>query len=424
MIVRTHRTDCSSPHLLAVATLACLLSAGCAEELDEAYGRRSGPSAARSPAGTTVLAEMFTSAGHRVSTASRLSPRLMQQADVIVWFPDDFGPDSRQVAAWFDTWASYAPGRVLIYVGRDYDAVAHYWQKVQPLAPAVNQTEMKLREKDARRAHLRRKTAEFPAAPGFGTSPEIPPGWCRLLTTAPPRNVSKLYGEPRWVQGMDASKLDIQLESRIVPLLQHKVLLAANPDASDILVARCALRSGTLLLVANGSFLLNFPLVNKEHRKLAGRLIAEVGVPPRRVVFLESTHGGPPVDTKDVQQGMRTGLEILSLEPLDLVFLHLGVVGLLFCLARLPLFGRPKDLEPAQQSDFGRHVTAAGRLLERTGDAAAAAERYRYYEQHVRHDASVLGHTRPRGTRRPLRVQPAATPAGSPLPSDDPFYPT
>ncbi len=391
-----------APCLVAACTaclLACFAAAGCGEELDEAYGRRSGLGATGSPAGTSVLAEMFAAAGHKVTTATRLSPRLMQQADVIVWFPDNFGPDDKAVTGWLEQWADQDSGRMLIYVGRDYDAVAHYWQKVRPLAPAAVQTEMKLREADARRTHLRRKTAETPAAGIFGALPEVPPGWCQLDAGAQERQVSTLYGDSRWVQGIDASKVEIVLGSRLIPLLEHKVLLSANPDGSDVLVARCALRRGALLLVANGSFLLNLPLVNKEHRKLAGRLIAEAGVAPRRVVFLESSRRGPPVDTRDVSERMRTGLEILALSPLDLVFLHLAAAGLLFCLARLPVFGRPKELEPEQLSDFGRHVTALGRLLERTGDAAAAAERLRYYEKHVRHDTSVLGSARGRAPR-------------------------
>lgn len=387
------------PAACAACLLACLLAAGCYEELDEAYGQRSGLGATGSPAGTSVLAEMFMAAGHKVTTATRLSPRLMQQADVIVWFPDDFAPNNKEVVGWMERWAAYRPGRVLIYVGRDYDAVAHYWQKVQPQAPATVQREMKVREDEARATHHRRKTTETPAVNLPGTLAEAPPGWCQLDAAAPERQVTTLYGDPRWVQGIDASKAEIVLGSRFIPLLDHRVLLSANPDGSDVLVARCALRSGVLLLVANGSFLLNLPLVNKEHRKLAGRLIAEVGVPPRRVVFLGSRRNGPPVDTKDVREHMRTGLEILALAPLDVVFLHLAAAGLLFCLARLPVFGRPKEWETEQLSDFGRHVTALGRLLERTGDAAAAAERLRYYEQHVRHDTSLARSARGRTPR-------------------------
>lgn len=384
------------------------LLCGCIQDLDEVYGRRGGPGATGSPAGTSVLAEMFTAAGHRVTTATRLSPRLMEQAEVIVWFPDAFDAGSKDAVAWLERWIDVQPGRVLVYVGRDYDAVAHYWQKVQPLAPAADQTEIKLRQSDARRIHLKRKTAETPAPDVFGALPQVPRGWCQLDPAALSRDVRTLYGDPRWVQGIDASKVEIKLDSRVLPLLYHQVLLSANPDGSDVLVARCALGKGTLLLVANGGFLLNLPLVNKEHRKLAGRLIAETGVPPRRVVFLESMRGGPPVDEKDSIEGMRSGLEILALAPLDIVFLHLAAAGLVFCLARLPLFGRPKELELDHPSDFGRHVTALGRLLERTANTAAAAERFRYYEQHVRHDTSVLGRSGRSASRYARRAQPGS----------------
>ena len=41
-------------------------------------------------------------AGHKVSSCRTLSPRLTQQADCIVWFPDDFRPPSKEVRRWLE----------------------------------------------------------------------------------------------------------------------------------------------------------------------------------------------------------------------------------------------------------------------------------------------------------------------------------
>ena len=83
--------------LLALA----LASAGLPQGLQTVYGQRSGPGATESVNGTAVFAEMFEAAGHRVSSWSSLSPRL-DQADCVVWFPDDFQPPSPGVVNWFE----------------------------------------------------------------------------------------------------------------------------------------------------------------------------------------------------------------------------------------------------------------------------------------------------------------------------------
>ena len=70
-------------------------------------------------------------------------------------------------------------------------------------------------------------------------------------------------------------------------------------SGKDVLVSRRPYDESQLIVVANGSFLLNLPLVNHEHRKLAGKLIDAVGSPRKTVVFLESYAGGPPIRDKD-----------------------------------------------------------------------------------------------------------------------------
>jgi hypothetical protein len=54
--------------------------------------------------------------------------------------------------------------------------------------------------------------------------------------------------------------------------------------------------------------------------------------------------------------------------------------GDLFCLARSPIFGRPK-LRPPSLSDFGKHVAALGQLLARANDRHYAQARLAQYRQ-------------------------------------------
>ena len=134
-------------HSFLIPLLLVVLVAGCDDDdIETTYGRRSGMGAS-SVNGTRVLSEMFELAGHQVTTAGRLTPKLRERADVIVWFPNDFEPPSKEVREWLDEWlCEWGKGRTLIYVGRDFDAARVYWNKVQAGAPAGQIPELKRRE--------------------------------------------------------------------------------------------------------------------------------------------------------------------------------------------------------------------------------------------------------------------------------------
>ena len=63
---------------------AALLSAGCRQDVDATYGRLSGSSVN----GVRVFANLLRSKGCRVESTRRLSPKLRDQTDLIVYFPD------------------------------------------------------------------------------------------------------------------------------------------------------------------------------------------------------------------------------------------------------------------------------------------------------------------------------------------------
>ena len=53
---------------------------------------------------------------------------------------------------------------------------------------------------------------------------------------------------------------------------------------------------------------------------------------------------------------MSTGLEILYVWPINVVLLHLAVLGIIFCFARFPIFGTPRQAAAVSTSDFGLHA--------------------------------------------------------------------
>ena len=146
---------------------------------------------------------------------------------------------------------------------------------------------------------------------------------------------------------------------------------------------RLAEDDGQLLLVANGSFLLNVPLVNHEHRKLAGKLIDAIGPAGQNVVFLESGPGGPPIRDEDPTGKPPSGLAVLTEYPYIWIFVHFAVAGVLYCFACWPIFGVPHELPRPAVSDFGKHIQAMAELLRRSRDRAFARSRLLTYRQRI-----------------------------------------
>ena len=257
-----------------VAALGCSL--GCRQELHTTYGQRSGPGATDSVNGTVVFAEMFEAAGHRVSSWTSLSPRL-DQADCIVWFPDDFQPPGRDVAVWFEGWLAARPHRTLIYVGRDFDAATWYWKKMEATA-APSQ---------------RQATADLHAAAESDFQSERGPAcaakmgrWFDIRYGAKAGPVGNVTGDDlEWLQNIDPSQVEIELNSQVAPRIYMEALLGVQRGPARW---KADIGQSQLLVVANGSFLLNATLVNHEHRKLAGKLVDAIGPSGRDVVFLES----------------------------------------------------------------------------------------------------------------------------------------
>jgi len=373
-VARCLRTlfSCQFPIFLSpLCFLLCslLFLAGCSRDIETVYGQREGTEASTSVNGTAVFADMFTLAGHHVSSWQVLSPRLQQKADCIVWFPNDFQPPSDDVRHWFEDWLSDKQDRTLIYVGRDFDAAPWYWEHVLPDAPPGQRELIRQRLADAKDFYAKTRKSDVKTKQT---------DWFTLDRTHPLKKVVSLEGDPSWTKDIDASRAAIELNDRLQPSEDAESLLRSG---DDVLVSRKPWDESRLIVVANGSFLLNLPLVNHEHRKLAGKLIAEIGEPGKNVVFLESHAGGPPIRAKDPEASMPTGLEMFNIWPTNWILMHLAVVGVLFCFMRWPIFGRPMPSEPVGASDFGRHVEALALLLKRSGNRNYARSKMLQYRK-------------------------------------------
>ncbi len=343
--------------IVLTAALGLVLP-GCSLPIDSSYGRVRGVSIN----GTGVLAELFREQGHTVRTAVRLTDELKEWAEVIVRFAPDPGPPKQDEAAWYSSWLDEGSERRLIYVPRDYDAEVEYWSEVLKLlpknAPQSQRDRAEKLKKEARRPDpiLPRKTE--PVA--------RPEEWFAVETTSAATGpvVCKTLGGP-WSVGVDPARASIAREATL-KVDSETVLLEG--DGKPLAIEWTRSNGSRVLVVANGSFLLNEPLTNSARHPLARRVVLWPGTDPRKVAFVE----GRSV-LGEVEQSSWP-------PPSDWVLGQLLVLGLAACLARAVRLGRPRA-EPSSGEDRpAAHPEALGALLARSGradEARALLEDYR-----------------------------------------------
>ena len=355
-----------------------LLVVGCqTEEVEEAYGHRGGLGA-RSVNGVAVLASMFEQSGFDVSAWRLLSPRL-ENEQVIVWAPDNFRIPSREAMDYLESWLTNAPGRTLIYIGRDYNGAVDFWEQVIVSASPEQRIELRRKLAELKSDHTMRRIYETLES---NDDEELP--WFRYeLRDKPDVDESTLGGN--WSRGLDTEAVEISLPSKmVIPAedsdfsFEVEPLLVSEEGVLAASLQKPYWRDSKIILVANGSWLLNLPLVNPEHRVLAQALIDECG-PPSRVCILQTGQNEPAIASDSPDQPLM--LRAFTVWPVNVILLHATVLGIIFCFAIFPVFGRPRRVAPEAVSDFGKHVTAVGELLEGGADVNYARQRLKVYQE-------------------------------------------
>jgi hypothetical protein len=352
--------------LLAITACGCGDS-GNPRQLDDEYGRQSGIGGRASVNGTAVFAKMWEEAGFEVIPRTALTPAL-DQVDTVVWFPDDLDPPTEPVRRRFEDWLQRGHNRTLIYVGRDYDAAPSYYRRmISEVAPE---------QRDDYRERL--AAAEVRALENHRTSESACP-WFAFKPTKETVRPKKLLGV--WSAGIASDKTEIPLADELTVKGSDEVLLGAENRVIAAAIQRGDFGDGQIIVVQNGSFLLNLPLVNHEHRRLARTVISEVenpvhhsffhfgsDEPSQRVLFLASGSGGPPIRDQEPQTRPPTLGDYPP--PLSDILYHGVAVAVIAIFVGWPIFGRPRQLPTTATADFGQHVDAVADLLRRAKDDA------------------------------------------------------
>jgi hypothetical protein len=363
----------------ACAVLLALGFAGCGPGLEVNYGKSRGASLN----GTSVFAQMLRDRGQDVRTAIRLTDGLADWATGIVRFAPHPGPPSLEEAAWYRNWLTADSDRRLIYVVRDFDTVAEYWEGVRDGLSEASEP--------GRRAEAEQK--RFAAARWFDKLPaKAKPvadsrEWFENdKSLDPPRACTKLSGP--WATGIDAAAAGLTVHE---PLKPARGFVLLEGDGKPLVVEKVVGR-GKVLVIASGVFLLNEAVVNPARRPLAERVIEWITDDTSETALVE----GPNVLGADAG-AMSIWSLMRRIPSLRWVMLQAGLAALLAALARAPRLGRPRPDPPSGADRPAEHAVALGTLLARARAAPEAHELLERYQRWRFPRTSRPGESRPLG---------------------------
>ncbi|MBK95737.1 MAG: hypothetical protein CMJ79_08470 [Planctomycetaceae bacterium] len=366
------------------------------EDIDVTYGQGNQSEGRYSINGTGVLAKMFEDRGHSVFY-SRVLGRPTRKADVIIWAPDNFHvPTEAEVAA-IEQWLQEQSNRTFIFIGRDYDATMDYWVEVAKGANPEEKTMLTLKLADVWGAHQVKRMAIID---------DEDCGWFKINADSTVRTIRSARSTSDWLEGITPGALKMRLQSYFVESDKGRStgygryefdtqLFYENIPLVTRIQNRSKFNRGQIYLIANGSFLLNVPLVHREHRKLASKLIERVGR-NKTICFLESEFDDwedvPVLENAPSAAKPPSIVTILQTWPFGIILIHIIVIGIVYCFYRFPIFGRPRaefevntviddSNEKQSVSNFGRHIRALGDLLRRGGNATFANHCLQMYRQ-------------------------------------------
>jgi hypothetical protein len=353
--------------MAALAAAGYVASAGCGSGPETEYGSSRGSSIN----GISAFASMLRNRGHELRTAVRLTDELKDWAQGIIRFAPYPGPPARDEAAWYQTWLAAAPDRWLMYVVRDFDAEAEYWAEVRDGLSEQSQADRRAEAEEKRSAATgwvnrlpsRAKDGADPVT-WFGPGPPLDP----------PRVCTRLSGP--WAADLDGAAAALPLHE---PLDGPGQRVLTDGDDKTFVLEKTRSGQGRVLVIANGSFLLNAGLIKAARRPLALRALDWPGRAVQRIALLE---GSFVLAKEEREPGLWELLR--KLPTLRWIALQLGMAGLLAALARAVRLGRPHP-EPASEADRpAAHAEALGALLARS---SALAEAHAHLDQfrHWRH---------------------------------------
>lgn len=373
-----------------IVGLVCLVAGltGCSsnDDLNAEYGKITGIHGSDSLNGVSVLADMFSERGFRVKRRTKISPKI-NQYNTIVWFPNDYSCPSEEAIEALTDWlqGGYGEDRTLIYVGRDYDARTDYLSAVEDLVPVEQKEEIFRRLAEARFSQDNQEDSE-----NFSWFDEDTTT-CQWFEHKRLQRQKAKTLTGRLSSGVATTETAIELSTMLVPTQEivdggsrweSESWLEADgyPMVTELTDQYGEYDDSKILVVSNGSIMLNYALVNVENRKIARQIIDSCDS-DGDVIFLESGTRGIEVSDSDTVN--HSGWAWIAQPPLSYIVPHFLMWGVLFCFVYFPIFGRSRRMKVRSVSTFRNHVDAMGKLIERSNLPNRAINKIRHYQKLV-----------------------------------------
>ena len=383
--------------LCAVVAVIGVLATGCRTRSlvpSTGYGRISGSGYADSLNGTRAFRNLLVDSGFAVKKIDKLTPRLDRFQHAVWFVADRRAPTEEAVERW-EQWLREGYDRTLIVVGRDFDADVLYWQDLlgqtsDPVAREFYRYRLAL-AKSRQDLERTRPVYDFsgpsiaptpaPSAAPAG-APALQCDWYHLETTSEFRG-RHFRGPVGEVVNMDQTA--IYCREWLAPNataydFQPMLLVDGIPFMYSL--SRPEWDGGRVVVIANGSFLLNYSLTNPEHRALA-QLLIDDSMMWEDVAFLESD---AEVTIRENDYEMHNQWAWIANPPLRYIVPHLLFWGVIFSFVIFPIFGRPRRLPHKPTTRFRDHVEALGKLLKRTDSPDQARRWIEEYHHWARKD--------------------------------------
>lgn len=374
--------------LMATLLLGITCESLIGQELPNEYGRTSSRVARMSLNGFSAFSNLLSDKGIEVKTWTDLTPRI-EQFDTIVWIPAGQRQATQAESDRLSQWLDGGYERTLVIVLNDYDATRDYLEDVLPTATGEQAaTYRRLWEK------LVANEVSADDVPGTGASD-------RFVTTMARRDrrvASQLAGP--WATSVRGLPTHIVTNRTITP--PSSTLWTSTSyltvDGEEFIYELNDYQGSRVIVVANGSFLVNYGFVHAGNRELADRLAQEIGATPS-ILFLES--GNAEMSTANEGPNTPSTWTWMQAWPLSFLFPHLLIASVVMYFALVPIFGRPKRIVHSSRSDLGQHIDAIAAIWQRDGDVEKANRTLAHYREHVRQESRGLGASVSRRRRKP-----------------------
>ena len=366
---------------LVVIAMMLVTLAGCQKELKTGYGRSRGSNYTASVNGTIVLDKMIKSSGRRVRHYRRISPRWYQH-DTIFWIPDDFSPPNQNVIDKVEDWLESEPDKTLVYVARDYDAAIVYWDHLRNVNAKMGQA-----DDNTSREYANSLSSHLANSPRGEEQKSC--AWYDWKIK-PFQKARSVTGD--FANSLDTENAEIHYGSLPVPGeitdsgtfndYQVEVLLTVDSIPLVYTLSRQDWDDSKIIIIGNGSMVLNLPLTNQVNRQIASRLLETVDESDYDwgdVLFVEN-QGKIVVSDVDAPE-VNSKWSWITKPPLRYMVPNLVFWCMLFCFVYFPIFGRPRNIVRNSTSNFRDHIFALARLIAGTNDRSQPTRWLEQYQK-------------------------------------------